>query len=653
MNTEYIKTSWQDGDIITADKMNNIENGIKDVGDTIGELKENLDDLKSAFNLTAFEFVHGNVYNGSIDTDQSRIHSVEMIWLPAGSRIVSSASFGNMSVGRYNLDGTYATNGTWGTTYTAPVDCYVQIVLRKSTDDANIDTAEFADLVSTLLLFYANDAATTLYNGMSNNTEKTVLAENLRTEYGILNLHDSDNVAIANLFNKEDPDVTTNGYYDRTNSFVSSATLGSTGYIRVFQGYEYYTNLEAGFFVLWFTDDKTFIKFSDVSGANVKFTVPVNAVYMRCLFRTANIDSYAVKCDMIFTIKSAVSPFAENLRSEYGILNLHDSDNVAIANLFNKEDPDVTTNGYYDRTNSFVSSATLGSTGYIRVFQGYEYYTNLEAGFFVLWFTDDKTFIKFSDVSGANVKFTVPVNAVYMRCLFKTANINSYAVKCDMISAIKSAVGPFAGKSGVAFGTSLTYRAATTGGYLQFLPALLDATVENKGLGNSTILDNGSNPKMMDVITGYNGYASKDFAILEGFVNDWYNNAASLGTWKDTDTTTVCGCVRTAIQYILTQNPSITLILVIDPIGRSASGVDCSSLATRNGLTQTEFYDEIAKVADTLGIPTVRVDRNSGMSELTPYMYIDNIHPNAEGAEQTANTIWNVMKNIPIKVIDS
>lgn len=49
MSTEYIKTSWQDGDIITADKMNNIENGIKDVDDTIGELKENLSDIREVY----------------------------------------------------------------------------------------------------------------------------------------------------------------------------------------------------------------------------------------------------------------------------------------------------------------------------------------------------------------------------------------------------------------------------------------------------------------------------------------------------------------------------------------------------------------------------------------------------------------------------
>lgn len=47
MSTEYVKTSWQDGDIITADKMNNIENGIKDVEDTATTLKEDITSLEN------------------------------------------------------------------------------------------------------------------------------------------------------------------------------------------------------------------------------------------------------------------------------------------------------------------------------------------------------------------------------------------------------------------------------------------------------------------------------------------------------------------------------------------------------------------------------------------------------------------------------
>lgn len=42
MSTEYIKTNWQDGDIITADKMNNIENGIKDVEEAANTLKKDI-----------------------------------------------------------------------------------------------------------------------------------------------------------------------------------------------------------------------------------------------------------------------------------------------------------------------------------------------------------------------------------------------------------------------------------------------------------------------------------------------------------------------------------------------------------------------------------------------------------------------------------
>ena len=36
MSTGYNKTAWQDGDVITADKMNNIENGVKTLDDDLG-----------------------------------------------------------------------------------------------------------------------------------------------------------------------------------------------------------------------------------------------------------------------------------------------------------------------------------------------------------------------------------------------------------------------------------------------------------------------------------------------------------------------------------------------------------------------------------------------------------------------------------------
>lgn len=40
MSVEYVKTNWQDGDIITADKMNNIENGINEIVGESSSLKD-------------------------------------------------------------------------------------------------------------------------------------------------------------------------------------------------------------------------------------------------------------------------------------------------------------------------------------------------------------------------------------------------------------------------------------------------------------------------------------------------------------------------------------------------------------------------------------------------------------------------------------
>lgn len=68
MSTEYIKTSWQDGDIITADKMNNIENGIKGVEEVATSLKEDFSYHSNIItdNLMGID-VQENLYTGAAD----------------------------------------------------------------------------------------------------------------------------------------------------------------------------------------------------------------------------------------------------------------------------------------------------------------------------------------------------------------------------------------------------------------------------------------------------------------------------------------------------------------------------------------------------------------------------------------------------------
>ena len=216
---------------------------------------------------------------------------------------------------------------------------------------------------------------------------------------------------------------------------------------------------------------------------------------------------------------------------------------------------------------------------------------------------------------------------------------DSILVSYDKIIGIPDRENPYYGLSAVAFGTSLTYRAQTSYGYLQYLPGLSEMTFDNQGIGSSTILGN-----MLTAIKSYNGYSGKNVCLLEGFVNDWYQGLA-LGTYKDTEETSVCGCVRSALNYIFSQNANITVFLVLDPYGKKVGNVDCRSFAVNpNNLTQKEFYDEIAKVAESLGVPVIKLYADSQISENTPQYLTDNIHPTALGAKQTANTIWSYMK---------
>ncbi len=194
----------------------------------------------------------------------------------------------------------------------------------------------------------------------------------------------------------------------------------------------------------------------------------------------------------------------------------------------------------------------------------------------------------------------------------------------------------FDGLNAVAFGTSLTYRSQTTGGFLQYLPALSGMTFDNQGIGSSMILGN-----MLTAIKNYDSYDDKDICTLEGFCNDWYYNGDNLGTWKDTTESTVCGCVRSALNYILTQNPDITVFLILDHYGQ---GINATTEVNSDGLTQFEFYEEIAKVAESLGIPVIKEYAISGINEKTPQYLLDNIHPNALGAKQSAYAIWSQMK---------
>ena len=264
-----------------------------------------------------------------------------------------------------------------------------------------------------------------------------------------------------------------------------------------------------------------------------------------------------------------------------------------------------------------------------------------------LGFTDQNDALLFQDDHTVGLHETlIPSNAKYIYMSFYGATFNTgFTIEPDAFIRESDLGGTdFDGLDGVAFGTSLTYKAQTTGGYLNFLTQLSGITFDNQGVGSSCIYYDGGNLDMLAKIKAYNGYSGKRVALLEGFVNDWYNNR-SLGTWKDTTETSVCGCVRSALNYMMSQNANMTIFLILDHVGKVDGSVDCSSMATRSaGLTQFEYYSEIEKVANSIGIPVIREFAESQISENTPQYLADNIHCSMNGARQSANFIWSKMK---------
>lgn len=201
---------------------------------------------------------------------------------------------------------------------------------------------------------------------------------------------------------------------------------------------------------------------------------------------------------------------------------------------------------------------------------------------------------------------------------------------------------PYDGLRGVAFGTSLTYRSQTTGGYLQYLPNISGINFDNQGVGSSKIYG-GASSSILNKLLTYEAYADKEVVLIEGLVNDWYNESP-LGEYTDTTTDTVCGCLYQAINHVLTENPNANLFIVFDHYGKGGSSASCASTEVRGGFTQYQYYEECAKVCELLSVPVIKQYATSGISQYTPNYLIDDIHCNAAGALRSANSIWDVMK---------
>jgi lysophospholipase L1-like esterase len=205
---------------------------------------------------------------------------------------------------------------------------------------------------------------------------------------------------------------------------------------------------------------------------------------------------------------------------------------------------------------------------------------------------------------------------------------------------------PWAGKTFVSLGTSISWQDGQSGyvGYQSHLKNNLGfASYNNQGVSGDAMVS-GTNPVGKSL-----SYTSYDLVIIESGTNDFKLNKAlgTLGLIGDTtfSTGTFYGAYRDLIEYILTNKPTIRIVL-FTPLQRDNGGYDVNFTNTA-GHRLIDYVNAVKEIGAMYGIPVCDMYGNSGFTKLTLATYTrDGLHPNNIGYVRMGNYASKFIGNI-------
>lgn len=197
----------------------------------------------------------------------------------------------------------------------------------------------------------------------------------------------------------------------------------------------------------------------------------------------------------------------------------------------------------------------------------------------------------------------------------------------------------FAGKRWLATGTSITWydsKAYQAGlhegelcrGYVGNVARRKALLVTNEGISGSTL----ANVSSSSLINRYQDldWANADIATIEYGVND-FGHAVDIGTADDAPgTDTFAACLKTIIEYALTQNPKLCLVICTEPDVRGSN-------MNNGGHYLKEYTDVTLEIAKQYRLPVCDWYYHSGINAVTKgsssvdLLTADGTHPNDAG----------------------
>ncbi|WP_201627419.1 SGNH/GDSL hydrolase family protein [Psychrobacter immobilis] len=210
------------------------------------------------------------------------------------------------------------------------------------------------------------------------------------------------------------------------------------------------------------------------------------------------------------------------------------------------------------------------------------------------------------------------------------------------------------GKRWVAVGDSMTAVNTTSNiKYHDIIASQVQAlTVYNYGIGGTGYYDRSA---VADTIT----QTDFDYLTVLWGVNDWGNqketNKKPLGTFLDTGTTTISGCVNTALTGLLTKFYD-KKIAVITPLPRLTNWGE-NGANNAYGYTLKQLVDLIKKYCDHYSLPCLDLYHKSNLPVWIPAANTkyftapaastpDGLHPNDLGHEVIANKVKTFLESI-------
>ena len=203
-------------------------------------------------------------------------------------------------------------------------------------------------------------------------------------------------------------------------------------------------------------------------------------------------------------------------------------------------------------------------------------------------------------------------------------------------------ISPLAGKTLYVAGDSIAYGKSSAGGYGKCIADRYGMTMVNEAVDGATLTPNitdassgGTRGCISTVVTSSTALAKADYILLEGGVNDAWNNAP-VGTLTDGfaaayDETTMTGALEKMLDY-LAANYSDKRLAYVFPHGGMFS-------STGFGWYKT-YKPAIIAALEKWGVPYVDIAETtppmggSGLSTLGGKYTSDGTHPNAAGYER-------------------